>query len=260
MDFDKLFETYLMRWYDEHKDDYETPDDLESEMPVLYDRWADAPADELNGVSPRAYFAAIDDPARLADMLAAGDPCALLVDRIAEAPGMEGPLAALLNGPDPAVVMTAMNLLNDRGYYPFDVYAGWLAGGGADDEQLELAVEIMAEHADIAADLLFPLIDGADLTLKTLLAEILVNAKKDERTYKLLSELFLSGGNVPLYAGYLGKYGDERAAGMLYRALDDCNYLEYLEIKNAIERMGGVVEDSRDFTDDEYYKAIKHLK
>lgn len=118
----------------------------------------------------------------------------------------------------------------------------------------------MAERADLAADLLFPLIDGADLTRKTLIAEILVNAPKDERTYKLLTELFLNGGNVPLYAGYLGKYGDERAAAMLYRALDDCNYLEYLEIKNAIERMGGIVDDDRDFSDDEYYKAIKHIK
>ena len=46
----------------------------------------------------------------------------------------------------------------------------------------------------------------------------------------------------------------------MYPALDDCNYLEFIEIRNAIETMGGVVDDSyRDFSDDEYYKAIKHL-
>lgn len=97
--------------------------------------------------------------------------------------------------------MTAMNLLNDRGVYPFDIYAGWIRDGSEEEDVTELAVELMAERADLAADLLFPLIDGADLTRKTLIAEILVNAPKDERTYKLLTELFLNGGNVPLYAG-----------------------------------------------------------
>ena len=44
-------------------------------------------------------------------------------------------------------------------------------------------------------------------------------------------------------------------------ALDDSNYLEFMEIRNAIEQLGGVVDDTyRDFTDDPYYKAIKHLK
>lgn len=174
---------------------------------------------------------------------------------------MEKPLTDLIAGDCGCrLKMTAMNLLNDRGVYPFDIYAGWIRDGSEEEDVTELAVELMAERADLAADLLFPLIDGADLTRKTLIAEILVNAPKDERTYKLLTELFLNGGNVPLYAGYLGKYGDERAAAMLYRALDDCNYLEYLEIKNAIERMGGIVDDDRDFSDDEYYKAIKHIK
>ena len=93
-----------------------------------------------------------------------------------------------------------------------------------------------------------------------MIAEVLVNAKRDDRTLRLLEELFAQGDNVPFYAGLMGKYGDERASAMLYRALDTCNYMEYVEIKNAIERMGGVVEDSRDFTDDPYYRAMKSIE
>ena len=44
---------------------------------------------------------------------------------------------------------------------------------------------------------------------------------------------------------------------MLYRALDNCNYAEYIEIKNAIERLGGIVDDARDFSDDPTYILIK---
>ena len=45
---------------------------------------------------------------------------------------------------------------------------------------------------------------------------------------------------------------------MLYRALDTASYADYIEIRNAIESLGGVVDDQlRDFTDDEEYKAIK---
>ena len=262
MDFDKLFEEYAMAWFEGHKDEFETPEDMEAGLPALYEAWADAPAAALGGVSPRGYFAAITDPDALVKLLHDTDePSALLTDRIAATPGVEKPLVELIKSDCGCrLKMTAMNLLNDRGVYPFDIYAGWIRDGSEEADVTDLAVELMAERADLAADLLFPLIDGADLTRKTLIAEILVNAPKDERTYRLLTELFVNGGNVPLYAGYLGKYGDERAAAMLYRALDDCNYLEYLEIKNAIERMGGVVDDDRDFSDDEYYKAIKHIK
>lgn len=262
MNFDKLFEEYARQWLETHKDAYESPEDMEAALPDLYDEWADAPNAELGGISPRAYFARITDAGELVDMLLAADePSALLADRLTEIDGADDALRAVVTGDyDHEKKMTAMNLLNDRGVYPFDIYAGWLKTGAADDEVRELAVELMAEHADLAANLLYPLIDGADLATKTLLAEVLANAPKDERTYKLLTELFVLGNNIPLYAGYLGKYGDERAAGMLYRALDDCNYLEYLEIKNAIERMGGIVDDDRDFSDDVYYKAIKNLK
>lgn len=262
IDFDKSFEEYAVKWFDAHKDDFATPDYMEAELPELYERWADEPEERLGGRSPRGYFEDISDPDELVGMLRdSKEPCSLLTDRLARAEGVDKGLLGIINSDcECQIRMTAMNLLNERGVYPFDVYAGWLRDGNVDSDVRELAVEIMADNAALAADLLFPLLDGADTELKTLIAEILVNAPKDERTYRLLTDLFLNGGNIPLYAGYIGKYGDERAAAMLYRALDDCNYLEYLEIKNAIERMGGVVDDDRDFSDDMYYKAIKNLK
>ena len=99
--------------------------------------------------------------------------------------------------------------------------------------------------------------ENAESDVKTIVAEILLSSEMDERTFALLCVLFSSGENIPLYSHYLGMYGDERAAEMLYRALDNCNYAEYIEIKNAIERLGGIVDDARDFSDDPTYSLIK---
>ena len=37
-------------------------------------------------------------------------------------------------------------------------------------------------------------------------------------------------------------------------------YLDYLEIRNAIEELGGRVTTERDFSGDEFYESLKHLE
>ena len=254
LDFDKMFEDYALRYYEEHADDFETPEEMEAVMPDIYEQWADAPSAALGGIAPRAFFERIADPDELVDILIGtsegeANPCSLLIDRIAQVPETAPRLSALIrDGSNVKAVMLAINLLSDMdASHPFDTYVAWLTDESIDNEQRELAVEVMTDHA-------------ATVAQKTVIADILVNAKHEERTSQLLLELLTEGDNVPLYAGYLGKYGDERAAAVLYRMLDDCNYLEYIEIKNAIERMGGVVDDVRDFSQDPYYRALKNLK
>lgn len=264
-DFDKMFETYAMQYYEEH--DFATPDEMEAHMPHIYEEWADAPSPTLGGIAPRAFFRKMTDPKELVDILVGtsegeSNPCSLLLDRIAEVPETASYLTEVIReNRSTKAVMLAINLLTDMdASHPYQTYIDWIMDKNIDDEQRELGVEVLDEHADEVAEQLYPLLDSADLSQKTIIAEILTYAKHDERTYTLLTQLFVEGDNIPLYAGYLGKYGDERASGILYRALDDCNYLEYIEIKNAIERMGGVVDDTRDFTSDPYYAALKGLK
>ena len=40
----------------------------------------------------------------------------------------------------------------------------------------------------------------------------------------------------------------------------DINYLDYIEIVNAIEALGGEVDDSRDFSGDPYYESLRTVK
>lgn len=266
VDLDKAFEQYIVAWFKAHNSDYANETEMEDDIPKIYIRWADLPCKELSGKSPNAYFDEFT-PKQLIDMLVEScsgknSPSSLLLDKIGEnvAAG-EYLVDAIKSSKNVEFMMMAVNLLTEMGAaHPLDLYVDWLTDAKVNNDLRELGVEVLTEHSAAVASRLFALIEGANNSLLTLIAEILINAPKDERTYSLLLKLFALGDNIPLYASYIGKYGDERASSTLYRALDTCNYMEYIEVKNAIERMGGVVDLDRDFSEDIYYKAIKNLE
>lgn len=267
IDSDKMFEKHLKEWIKKHGGEF-TADETEDMLPELYEKWVTSPLPELGGISPEQYFENITDPQELVGAFkeankGEGNACSLLLDRIVEVKECAPLLRQIVeDNADPKLTVAAMNVLEESGAeQSYELYADWLTDGKIDDGVRELAAEILKNNADAVKERLFSAIDKATADQKQIIADVLVEAGKDERTFKLLKELFLGGDNVPYTAGLLGKYGDERAAEFMYPALDDCNYLEFIEIRNAIEQMGGVVDDSyRDFSDDEYYKAIKHLK
>ena len=41
--------------------------------------------------------------------------------------------------------------------------------------------------------------------------------------------------------------------------LQELNYLDYLEIRDAIEELGGEVKTEREFAGDEYYESMKNM-
>lgn len=65
--------------------------------------------------------------------------------------------------------------------------------------------------------------------------------------------------NVPMHASYLAAYGDERALEYLLDKIDEdgITFIEYQELKFAIEALGGTYDKERDFSDDPYYKVIQ---
>jgi hypothetical protein len=73
--------------------------------------------------------------------------------------------------------------------------------------------------------------------------------------------MFKSSGDKALYASYLGKYGNPDAVKTLKGALDwiNINYLDYIEIRNAIEELGGEVAHLRNFEGDKYFESMKGL-
>ena len=60
-------------------------------------------------------------------------------------------------------------------------------------------------------------------------------------------------------AGYLAAYGDERALPHLLKRIEDqtSGFVEFQELKYAIEALGGEYDDPRDFSDDKDYIAVE---
>lgn len=264
-DFDKSFEEYAIKWYEEHRSEFSHDAELEDMMPQLYEQWARQPLEALSGLTPHTFFDNIDAPDLIKLMVSSCEgeqnPSSLLLDRIAAVPacaqGLRDLIRASLNEKAKIIAANLLTEMNES--HPLDVYADLICDERADEGLRELGIEVLCENADIVAEKLYKLIPTATRTQKGMIAEVLVNAAHDDRTFRLLEELFASGENTAFYASLIGKYGDERAAAMLYRALDTCRYAEYIEIKNAIERMGGIVDDQRDFSEDPDYRIIKNL-
>ena len=61
-----------------------------------------------------------------------------------------------------------------------------------------------------------------------------------------------------MHASYLAAYGDARALPVLMEVIDrdDIDYVEFQELKFAVEALGGEYTKERDFSDDPYYKEI----
>lgn len=265
IDFDAMFEEYAMEWFKEHEGEYATDDEIEAVMPDVYETWASSPSHKLGGIAPRAFFDSIEKPEELIGILVGtsegeSNPSSLLLDAIVENGGCAELLRSLLEKPTTSVKLKliCLHLLSESSAeHPLNTYLEWIQDESTDEDLREDAIEVLKENASKVKEKLFEIAAGASLEVKTIAAEILISAGRDDRTFELLTSLFAEGDNIPLYAQYLGMYGDERAAAQLYRALDTCNYAEYIEIKNAIERLGGVVDDTRDFTGDPTYELIK---
>ena len=67
------------------------------------------------------------------------------------------------------------------------------------------------------------------------------------------------GENVPMMAGYLASYGDERALSYLLDKIseDGITYDEFQELKYAIEALGGECDGERDFSQDKVYQLVQ---
>ena len=65
-----------------------------------------------------------------------------------------------------------------------------------------------------------------------------------------------------LFRSLLGRYGDARAVEPLKTLLSmsDITYFEYMELRNAVEALGGEIEQEREFYGDPDYEYLRNLE
>ena len=239
----------------------------------LYAEWADAPCAALDGCSPRAWFARLDTPEALVEALTAYaradmEPPELLLDRFFDVGAVcAAPLEALARdgGESAALRAQALDLLNglDEARAVRTAIDAVLAARES-NAFCELAAEILAGRVD--ADIADRLLDGYDAApdfARTLILETLCNFPGDARVYERMLEMLKNRPEQRADAArLLGRYGDARAIEPLKALLDltDIGYYEYMEVRNAVEALGGEVENEREFYGDPDYEYLRELE
>lgn len=248
-DFDKLFTDFIKSKGHVHEED----------IGETYEEWLDTFCASLDS-TPREKIDSMTDEMlvkELKDECAIDSPSLIVMENLEKRKPIEL-LCPLLYEDNETLAYCAAELLYNMNEVPYAEFAELLPS--TDGDMFELIIRALKEDPEAVREKLYEIAYSGNERLKTVAAEILIEGKRDERTYKLLSELFSSGDNLPLYAGYMARYGDERAVAMLYRALNTASYADYIEIRNAIESLGGIVDDDRDFSDDPEYMILRGKK
>ena len=272
INFDRAFERYMAEWMKENSEKYKDDMDvIEDMMPDVYLEFLKKPADFLDGVAPQDYFEQFDNADMLVnwlcDYIAQGVPVPdLLLERVtALGNPAEKSLLALVARDDlpEETQMTAISLLREmESKAPMQRYIDYIASLEEPSDKGDLCAEALMSMGESVVEPILATLSGAGQTGRDIFADVLSNYPGDERIYELMIERFVTRDERrALFASYLAKLGDERAIPMLKEAAQssDINYLDYVEVVNAIEALGGERPPEREFSGDPYYESLRQV-
>lgn len=272
INFDRAFERYMAEWIKENSEKYKDDMDvIEDMMPDVYLEFLKKPADFLDGVAPQDYFEQFDNADMLVnwlcDYIAQGVPVPdLLLERVtALGNPAEKSLLALVARDDlpEETQMTAISLLREmESKAPMQRYIDYIASLEEPSDKGDLCAEALMSMGESVVEPILAALSGAGQIGRDIFADVLSNYPGDERIYELMIERFVTRDERrALFASYLAKLGDERAIPMLKEAAQssDINYLDYVEVVNAIEALGGERPPEREFSGDPYYESLRQV-
>ena len=267
INFDDRFADFASQWMKDHGKEYRNYDAMEADMPRVYMTFLNTPARWLDGVTPGAYFTQFEDAKDLVDWLCEycekGVPVPdLLLEQIqAVGKPCEKRLVALLKSEDAPeeARMTAVGLLRDMGStQPKMLYISWQLNRQEADDLADNALDSLREMGSAVVQPLLEALPKANAAGQEALLDVLANYPGNEQVFQLALRLFRENpSRRALFASYLGKLGDDRALPELLRVAGDdrTGYVDFIEVRNAIEMLGGIAPE-RDFDDDPDYQAL----
>jgi hypothetical protein len=269
IDFDEKFNDYLTEWMEKNSAKYRNADEMEEAAPEVYMEWLSTPAQWLDGACPGTYFDSCSDAAELCGLLVSylnEDICVpdVLLERIADLGDDAAVMALLTDESAPCEArMMAIDLLDQMASTaPMVTYLRWQVERNVDDDLLDKSIDALTNMGESVKGPALVAFRAADSKGKDYLLDVLCNYPGDEEVFQYtLSRFKDSESERALFAGYLAKLGDDRALEALLDVAesDDVKYIDFIEIRSAIERLGSEAP-VRDFSNDPTYKAVKRLQ
>ena len=268
-DFDAKFYDYVRTWMALHPGLKE--DEVEQKYNEMMLNWLNAPATWLNGEKPGEYFNRYTEPKDLIKLLEEylkrdiGLPEPLYSRIVALGEGCAPYLVRIVRNTDNSDNLrgTAIALLRDMDdALPRDLCVDLVCASEDEDDLGDLAADALKEGGADIVDVLMDRYEGATEYGQMTILDICVHFPFRERVYdEIVYRLKVESRIRGYYAGLLADYGDPRAVDALLeaQALIDLNYLDYIEIRNAIEALGGDPGEERVFNGDPDYEAMRNL-
>lgn len=268
-DFDAKFIEYAQTWMALHPG--LTEKQVEQSYNEIMLNFLNAPAKWLGGEKPGEYFSRYDQPKDLmklveeydkrdiglpeplyARIVALGEVCAPQLTRIASDSDRPESLRA-----------SAIAMLRDIGTdAPRALFVDLASKCKEPNELSEMASDILSASDASVVDELLSRYDAAPEYAQMLILDVCCNFPQHEGLFDLiLNKLRNRPDDRAYYASLLGKLGDARAIEPLksFLSLTDLTYLDYIELRNAIESLGGDAGDERTFYGDPDYEAMRNI-
>lgn len=270
IDFDSKFFDYTRTWMALHPG--VKAEQIENYYNEMLTNWLNAPASWLDGQKPIEYFDRYSQPKDLLKLLeeylkrdiglpeplysrivAIGEPCV---------PG----LMQILGNADKTEDLraNALSLLRDIGTdAPMQLYVDLVANAAEQNELSELSADALSTFTDdAAADALLERYESASAYAQSLILDVLCNFPGHAGTCDLLvHKLLTCHDSIAYYASLIEKLGDSRALDALEKVIQysDLGYVDYIELRNAIESLGGDPGEERTFYGDPDYEAMRNM-
>ena len=273
INFDDKFADFMAKWARDHASEYRNYDAMEADMPRIYMMFLNTPARWLDGVTPGAYFTQFEDAKDLVDWMCEycrkeiPVPDLLLEQITAVGKPCERRLLALLRDEDDSVTeearMTAIGLLREmESTLPKMLYIQWQLERDAHDDLADNALDSLRDMGKAVVQPILQELPKANKAGQEAFLDILVNYPGPQQVFDLAVRLFRENPNRrALFGSYLGKLGDDRALPVLMDAANDnkCSYMDFIELRSAIEALGGEAP-KREFFEDAEYEALRAME
>lgn len=268
-DFDSKFFEYARTWMAMHPG--LTEQQVEDSYNEIMLNFLNAPASWLDGETPGTYFNRYSSPKDLiklveeydkrdiglpeplyARIVELGETCAEQLTRIASDSDKPESLRA-----------SAIAMLRDIGSdAPRALFVDLVSRCKEPNELSEMASDILCASDESVVDELLSRYDGAPKYAQMLILDICCNFPERPETFEhCLEKLRNCPEERAYFASLLGKLGDPAAIEPLksFLTLTDLSYLDYIELRNAVEGLGGDAGEERTFYGDPDYEAMRNM-